>query len=80
MSILKVVVEKAKGAPTCTTQQSVQKCAKMHSPKLQAEEAAATTTTRSCCWLAGWLALPSATPLLDSDFEKKNFFFAGLRI
>ena len=75
MSILKVVVEKAKGAPTCTTQQSVQKCAKMHSPKLQAEAAAA-TTTRSCCWLAGSAFRYSS--FLDSDFEKK--IFAGLRI
>lgn len=70
MSILKVVVEKAKGAPTCTTQQSVQKCAKMHLPKLQAEAAAA-TTTRSCCWLAGSAFRYSS--FLDSDFEKKNF-------
>ena len=76
MSILKVVVEKAKGAPTCTTQQSVQKCAKMHLPKLQAEAAAA-TTTRSCCWLAGSAFRYSS--FLDSDFEKKKIF-AGLRI
>ena len=41
----------------------------MHSPKLQAEEAAA---TRSCCWLAGSAFRYSS--FLDSDFEKKNFF------
>ena len=41
----------------------------MHSPKLQAEEAAATTTTRSCCWLAGSAFRYSS--FLDSDFEKK---------